>query len=60
MLSILLFMIIEQWISNMKSMLTVANHAIIIIWDHSGYGLSQWEKALHNNASAYLLNPYNE
>ena len=26
--------------------------------DHSEYGLSQWEKALHNNASSYWLSPY--
>ena len=28
--------------------------------DHSGYGLSQWEKALHSNASSHWLNPYPE
>ena len=25
--------------------------------DHSGYGLGQWEKALHSNASSQWLNP---
>ena len=24
-------------------------------WDHSGYGLGQWEKASHSNASSYWL-----
>ena len=27
-------------------------------WDHSGYGFSQWEKALHSNASSHWLSPY--
>ena len=26
--------------------------------DHSGYGLGQWEKALHSNASSHWLSPY--
>ena len=28
--------------------------------DHSGYGLSQWEKALHGDASSHWLSPYTE
>ena len=28
--------------------------------DHSGLGLDQWEKALHNNASSHWLSPYPE
>ena len=28
--------------------------------DHSGYGLGQWEKALHSNASSHWLSPYPE
>ena len=28
--------------------------------DHFGYGLGQWEKALHSNASSHWLSPYLE
>ena len=28
--------------------------------DHTGYGLSQWEGALHNNASSHWPSPYRE
>ena len=28
--------------------------------DHSGYGLCQWEKALHSNASSHWPSPYPE
>ena len=30
------------------------------IRDHSGHGLSQWEKVLHNNAFSHWLSPYPE
>ena len=32
----------------------------VSIRDHSGYGLGQWEKALHSNASPLWLSPYPE
>ena len=28
--------------------------------NHSGHGLSQWEKALHNNTSSHWFSPYSE
>ena len=31
-----------------------------LTWDHSGYGLSQWEKALYINTSSHWLSPYPE
>ena len=34
--------------------------ALMVIRDHSGHGLGQWEKASHSNASSHSLNPYLE
>ena len=35
-------------------------HDVITNRDHSGYGLSQWEKALHSNTSSHWQSPYPE
>ena len=38
----------------------VLTPSALIIRDHSGYGLGQWEKALHSYASSHWLSPYPE
>ena len=38
----------------------VLTPSALIIRDHSGYGLGQWEKALHSNASSHWISPYPE
>ena len=41
---------------------TITKSSVDILWDilrvHSGYGLCQWEKALHCNAFSHWLSPY--
>ena len=49
-----------QWKRPLREIITRDGVIHHISWDHSGYGLSQWEKTLLCNVVSHWLSPYQE